>query len=246
MLTNVNMMVMDTKALAAQAAVDWVKSDMVVGLGSGSTATIFVDQLGQKIQQGQLTNIIGIPTSETTAQQAQQLGIPLGDLADYDYLDIAFDGADEVDPDLNLTKGWGGALVREKLVEIYAKRLVIMVDESKLVNRLGTRGPLPIEVSQFGWRKQKAWLSETLQCDVTRRMEGNTPYITDNQNFILCCTFAKGIADPKLICHLLSDRPGLVGHGLFLNMATDVIVGTQDGVRHLKPNLIVGQPTFKK
>ena len=234
MMTDINFSVntTNTKTLAALAALDLVESSMVLGLGSGSTAKIFVDLLGERIKAGHLDHIVGVPTSEATKRQAISLGIPLGQLADFQKLDIAIDGADEVDPNLNLTKGWGGALVREKLVEIYAERLVIVVDETKLVQRLGTRGPIPIEVAQFGWQAQAIWLQNTLRCNVKRRMDGDKPYVTDNQNFILSCTFPEGVVDPYGVSDRLANRPGFVGHGLFLDMATDILVGTTTGVQH--------------
>lgn len=219
------------KMEAALTAIAFIEDNMTIGLGSGSTAKIFVDLLGDKIRQGLLKNIIGVATSNATASQAAQLGIPIGQLANYPKLDIAVDGADEVDPQLNLIKGWGGALVREKLVEIQAKRLVIMVDERKLVDRLGTRGALPIEVTQFGWQVQQNWLSQTLNCAVTRREDNGTPYITDNQNYILHCHFKEGIEDAYKVRDMLAHRPGLVGHGLFLDLATDVIISSEKGTQ---------------
>ena len=225
------------KALAAQKAVEFISDGMVVGLGTGSTTKFAVDMLGEKVKSGQLRNIIGIPTSEATARQAEAWGIVLGDLIDYPHLDIAIDGADEVSPDLNLTKGWGGALVREKLVEMHAERLIIIVDASKLVQRLGTRGPLPVEVTPFAWQMQAKWLEKTLTCTVNRREDGGEVYITDNKNYILHCTFPDGIENPARVSQLLAGRTGVVGHGLFLNMASDVLVAAEDGIRHLSASL---------
>jgi len=225
---------MDLKRQVATVAVEWIESGMVVGLGSGSTAKIVIDLLGEKIRAGHLKNIVGIPTSNATAAQARALGIALAELGDYAKLDLAIDGADEVDGRLNLIKGWGGALVREKLVEIYAKRLVIVVDETKLVKQLGTRGPLPVEVAQFAWQAQANWLADTLNCSVTLRLDGTEPYLSDNQNFILHCAFEHGISDPYLIRDSLMDRPGVVGHGLFLDLAADVLIATASGVKHLR------------
>ncbi|RME40657.1 MAG: ribose-5-phosphate isomerase RpiA [Caldilineae bacterium] len=222
------------KRQAAEEAVKRVTDGMVVGLGTGSTTRFAVAAIGERLRQGELRRIVGIPTSEATAAQARELGIPLGTLAEYPRLDIAIDGADEVDPRLNLTKGWGGALVREKLVEMHADRFVVIVDESKLVSRLGTRGPLPVEVTPFGWEAQARWLAERLGCEVSRRMAGDTPYLTDNHNYILHCTFPGGIADPYAVESALAGRTGLVGHGLFLGMATDVLVAMKGGVRHLR------------
>lgn len=222
----------ELKKLAAARAVDLIADGMVVGLGTGSTSKIAIDLLGQKVQAGALKHIVGVPTSEFTAAQAEALGIPLGTLEDYPALDIALDGADEVTPEFNVTKGWGGALVREKIVETQAARLVIMVDDSKLTDRLGMRGPIPVEVTPFAWRMQAAWLAATLNCRVSRREENGRPYITDNQNYILNCVFDGGIADPHWVHRQLAGRTGLVGHGLFLDMATDVIVATATEVKH--------------
>lgn len=224
---------MNLKKQVAVKAVECIESGMVVGLGTGSTTKFVVELLGEKIRTGQLKNIVGIPTSNATTAQAKALNIRLGELADYTKLDVAIDGADEVDHNLNLIKGWGGALVREKLVELYAERLIIVVDESKLVEQLGTHGPLPVEVIQFAWQAQANWLVDILGCTVTRRMDGSKPYITDNQNFILHCNFQNGISDPYAVRGCLTDRPGLVGHGLFLDMATDVLVATTNGVKQL-------------
>jgi ribose 5-phosphate isomerase A len=146
-------------------------------------------------------------------------------------LDLAIDGADEVDPDLNLIKGLGGALLREKIVEMAARRFVIVVDESKLVERLGTRGPLPVEVTQFAWEVHARWLA-SLGCHAELRCEaGGAPYVTDNGNYIVHCTFPAGIPDPAALARTLIERPGIVEHGLFLGMATDVVVAGPNGIR---------------
>jgi ribose 5-phosphate isomerase A len=146
-------------------------------------------------------------------------------------LDLAIDGADEVDPRLNLIKGLGGALMREKIVESTARRFVVMVDESKLVERLGTRGPLPVEVTQFAWEVHVRWL-ESLGCRAELRREADgSPYVTDNGNYIVHCTFPDGIADPFALARTLIERPGILEHGLFLGMATDVVVSGVDSIR---------------
>jgi len=149
---------MNLKQMAAQKAIEYVQDGMVLGLGTGSTTAFFVDILGEKYRGGELANIMGVPTSERTAEQARQYGIPLTTLAQHPQLDLAVDGADEVDGDLNLIKGLGKALLREKIVEIHAERLIIIVDQSKVVSRLGTRGPLPIEVVQFEAEAHVRWL----------------------------------------------------------------------------------------
>jgi ribose 5-phosphate isomerase A len=224
----------DAKKQVAAAAIDLLESGMVVGLGSGSTASWFIYLLGEKIRQGHLKTIVGVATSRSTADQAAALGIPLRDLADFSSLDIAVDGADEVDPALNLLKGWGGALVREKLVALHARRLVIVVDDRKLVERLGTRGPLPIEVIPFAWQAQAHWLEQILGCQVTQRQVNGKPYLTDNQNVILDCAYENGISDPYQIEDILANRPGVVGHGLFLDMASDILVRTSKGIKTLQ------------
>jgi ribose 5-phosphate isomerase A len=157
----------------------------------------------------------------------------LATLAERPVLDLAIDGADEVDPHFNLIKGLGGALLREKIVESAARRFVVVVDESKLVERLGTRGPLPVEVTQFAWEAHVRWL-ESLGCRAELRREADgRPFITDNANYIVHCTFPAGISDPLALARRLGERPGILEHGLFLGMATEVVVAGENGVRVL-------------
>lgn len=223
----------ELKRLAARHAVDLVRSGMIVGLGHGSTTRHAVDILGERVQSGALQGIIGVPTSEYTMAQARSLGIPLATLVEQPVLDLAIDGADEVDPDLNLIKGLGGALLREKIVESAARHFVVIVDESKLVKRLGTRGPLPVEVTQFAWEAHRRWL-ESLGCHAELRREGGgEPFVTDNSNYIIHCTFPEGISDPAALGRTLMEHPGILEHGLFLGMATKVVVAGGDGVRFL-------------
>jgi ribose 5-phosphate isomerase A len=219
------------KRMAAARAVDLVQSGMVLGLGHGSTTRPAVDIIGERVNSGVLQDIVGVPTSEQTAVQARTLGIPLTTLVEHPVLDMAIDGADEVDPDLNLIKGLGGALLREKIVEIAARRFVVVVDESKLVERLGTRGPLPVEVTQFAWEAHAHWL-ESLGCHPELRREADgAPFVTDNGNYIIHCAFPDGIPDPPALARTLIERPGVLEHGLFLGMATEVVVAGRDGVR---------------
>jgi ribose 5-phosphate isomerase A len=219
------------KRLAAKHAVDMVQSGMILGLGHGSTTRHAVDILGERVQSGALRDIVGVATSEYTTDQARSLGIPLATLVDRPVLDLAIDGADEVDSDLNLVKGLGGALLREKIVESAARRFVVIVDESKLVKRLGTRGPLPVEVAQFVWEAHRRWL-ESLGCRAELRREADgEPFVTDNGNYIIHCTFPGGISDPVALGRTLIEHPGILEHGLFLGMATDVVVAGEDGVR---------------
>jgi ribose 5-phosphate isomerase A len=223
---------MNLKRQAARRALAYVRSGMVLGLGSGSTVGYFLDMLGESLQTGALQEIVGVPTSGATADRARALGIPLANLADYPRLDLAVDGADEVDPDLNLIKGLGRALLREKIVEVHADRFLVVVDESKLVPRLG-RGPLPVEIVPFGAEAQVRWLN-TLGCRAELWLEDDAPIVTDNGNCLARCWFPDGIAAPYALAHTLAERPGIVEHGLFLGMAHAVLVAGAEGVRLLE------------
>jgi ribose 5-phosphate isomerase A len=227
---------MNLKQQAASQALRYVRDGMVLGLGSGSTTAIFVDLLGEQLKEGKLMNIVGVPTSEDTARRAKGLGIPLARLADccdpsgLPALDLAVDGADEVDPELNLIKGLGRALLREKIVEMHARKFVVIVDESKMVPRLG-RGPLPVEIVTFEAGVHVRWLN-TLGCRAELWLEADgVPVMTDNGNYLVRCWFEGGIPDPPALARALADRPGIVDHGLFLDMADVVIIAGADGIR---------------
>ncbi len=225
---------MNLKQQAAQKALTFVQSGMTLGLGSGSTTAYFVDMLGESIQQGRLTHIKGVPTSTATAEQARAIGIPLIPLSKHPNLDLAVDGADEVDPHFNLIKGLGRALLREKIVEIHAQRFVIIIDESKLVTTLGQRGPLPLELVKFEYEVQIDWLN-TLGCRAELWLEDDgTPAITDNGNYLVRCWFGNAIPDAYVLADTLARRPGIVEHGLFLDMADTVIVAGSDQVSVLE------------
>jgi ribose 5-phosphate isomerase A len=226
------MTIEDLKKAAAERAVEQIKSGMALGLGSGSTVWYTLAKLGQLWQARLLTDIVAVPTSESTADYARQYGLPLTTLDEQPVLDLAIDGADEVDPELNLIKGLGGALLREKMVVLAARRFVVIVDEGKLVDKLGTRAPLPVEVVRFGWKTQLRWL-EALGCIPNLRGGEDYPFVTDNGNYIIDCTFPNGIDDPAMLATVLRARVGLVEHGLFLKMASQVIVGRADGVQIL-------------
>jgi len=190
--------------------------------------------LGERLARGELRNIRGVPTSEKTAAQARALGIPLTTLTEHPRLDLAVDGADEVDPALDLIKGLGRAALREKIVEIHAERFIVIVDESKLVPRLGTRGPLPVEIVTFEAGAHIRWLN-TLGCRAEQWFEADgSPVVTDNGNYLVRCWFEGGIPNPQELARTLEARPGIVGHGLFLGMADEVIVAGEGGVRVLK------------
>lgn len=220
---------MNLKEQAAREALKFVHSGMVIGLGTGSTTKCFTEALGAALKEGTLKDIVAVPTSESTVQLAKSLGIPLGTLDDQEVLDVAVDGADEVDPKLNLIKGLGKALLREKIVEIHAKQFVVVVDESKLVERLGTKCPLPVEIVPFGASAHVRWLNTLPGCEAVLWMEDNKPAVTDNGNYLAKCTFKGGIQDVYVLASELAQWPGIVEHGLFLDMAQTVIVGTEKG-----------------
>ncbi|KAM7512396.1 hypothetical protein LguiB_011271 [Lonicera macranthoides] len=224
----------DLKKLAADKAVDYVKSGMVLGLGTGSTAAFVVSKIGELLKSGELKDIVGVPTSKRTYEQALSLGIPLSILDDHPHLDLAIDGADEVDPDLNLVKGRGGALLREKMVEAASDKFVVVVDDSKLVDGLGGSGlAMPVEVVQFCWKYNLVRLQELFKeegCEARLRLDGGKPYVTDNMNYIVDLYFKTPIKDSLAAGKEISAFEGVVEHGLFLDMATSVIIAGSDGV----------------
>lgn len=230
---------MNLKHQAAARALGYVSSGMTLGLGTGSTTAHFVDMLGERLQTGELQDIRGVPTSERAAAQARALSIPLITLAelggqrDMPLLDLAVDGADQVDPDLNLIKGLGRALLREKIVAVHADRFLVIVDESKIAPRLGNSCPLPIEIVPFEAEAHVRWLG-TLGCRAELWLKkDNTPVVTDNGDYMARCWFPNGITDPGALARTLAGRPGIVEHGLFLGMADSVIVAGSEGVRIL-------------
>lgn len=221
------------KQQAADQVLSFIQSGMIVGLGAGSTALLALRGLAAKLARGELNNIQGIPCSTVVEAEAQRLNIPLTTLEEHPVIDLTFDGADEVDPALNLIKGGGGALLREKIVAQASRREIIIVDESKLSPALGTRWALPVEVVPFGRGSQAVFL-ESLGAAVDMRLgEDGLPFVTDQGNYILDCAFGP-IADPVGLAARLDARAGIVGHGLFLGLATDVIVAGASGIRHLR------------
>lgn len=224
----------ELKRAAAEEAALRVESGMRLGLGTGSTVAHFLDVLAERIRGGALTGLVGVPTSLRTAERARELGIPLAELHEAAPLDLTVDGADEVDPHLDLIKGLGGALLREKMVAQASRRLLVMVDDSKKVARLGTRAPLPVEVVPFGWRAQIPFL-RSLGAEPTLRLAADgTPFVSDNGNFMLDGRFADGIYDPDAIDEELRRRAGVVESGLFLGMATTVVVAGAGGIEVLE------------
>lgn len=218
----------DLKRIAAEAAVDEVKSGMVVGLGTGSTATFAIVRLARLLRTGELSDIVGIPSSVPTYDLASSLGIPLATFAEYEAIDINIDGADEVDGKLNLIKGGGGALLQEKILAQASRRNIIVVDEGKMSEKLGLNFALPVEVVPFALHTEKRFL-ESLGATVNLRENViSKPFRTDHRNLILDARFPV-IEDPHALAQALDRRAGVVEHGLFLDLASEVIVGGWDG-----------------
>ena len=221
----------ELKKAAALRAIEYVDNGMVVGLGTGSTAYFVVEGLGARVAQG--LKIIGIPTSERTATQSRSLNIPLATFAEHQRIDLTIDGADEVERrTLNLIKGLGGALLREKIVAAASDKLVIVVDQEKLVDQLGDHTPVPVEVTQFGWQATAAALKRLGAEPVLRHAAEDHPFITDGGNYTLDCRFGK-IADPKGLETQIIQTVGVVDCGLFIDRASAVIVAANTGVEVL-------------
>jgi ribose 5-phosphate isomerase A len=221
------------KKAAAEAAAKLVEDGMVVGLGTGSTAAFFVRALARRISKERL-RIAGIPTSRETAAEARKLKIPLATFAGHAQIDLTVDGADEVELDtLYLIKGHGGALLREKIVAAASKRMVVVADELKIVERLGSRVSVPVEIVQFGWQATERKLSELGGNPALRLGAGKKPFVTDGGNYIFDCAFGP-MEQPKEVAHHLDHVVGAVEHGLFLGFTREVIVGGRDGVKVLK------------
>lgn len=215
------------KRAAAARAVAEVEDDMVLGLGSGSTAAFAVEALGVRIAKG--LRVAAIPSSETTADLARQFGVPLTSFAKHRRIDITIDGADQVERGtLNLIKGLGGALLREKIVASASDRMIVVVDETKLVDRLGQSTPLPVETVSFGWQITLDRLS-AFGCEPRLRMAGDKPFTTDGGNYIIDCIIAE-IPDPAVLEARLSAIIGVVDTGLFIGLASKIVVGRATGV----------------
>jgi ribose 5-phosphate isomerase A len=216
------------KRAAAEAAVALVEDGMIVGLGSGSTALLALEALAKRVRDG--LRVTGIPTSERIAARARELDIALTTLNDHPHIDLDIDGADEVERgSLNLIKGKGGALLREKIVAAASHRFIVIADQSKLVDRLGEKTAIPVEVARFGW-KATAGKVEALGCRTAlRRNADGSEFLSDGGNFILDCSFGP-IADAQALARELDSIVGLMEHGLFLGMASMAIIGEADGV----------------
>ena len=214
------------KKMAAEKAVEEIQPGAIVGLGTGSTVYYVLLALGEKVRDG--LNITGIATSKQTESISAKQGIPLSTLAERPVIDLTIDGADEIDPSLNLIKGGGGALVREKIIAHASKRLVIVADDSKLVPVLGTTFALPVEVLQFGWEATQTAINNICGKS-TMRYSGEKPFLSDNGNYILDCRFDM-IRQPAQIELQLNNLPGVVENGLFVSRADKAIIGTTSGV----------------
>jgi ribose 5-phosphate isomerase A len=222
------------KRAAAERAVTFITSGMVVGLGTGSTVRPLLELLAVRLRSDELEQVLGVPTSEDTAARCRAAGIPITTLDEHPRLDLAIDGADEVGPGLDLIKGLGGALLREKLVARAARRFVVIADESKRVRKLGTRSPVPVEVIPFGWTTHLDFFERLGAEPVLRRAADGEPYRTDGGHYIVDCRFPRGIADPPAVARALAKRPGIVEDGLFLRMAHTAVIAGARGVRILE------------
>jgi ribose 5-phosphate isomerase A len=214
-------------------AAELVESGMRLGLGTGSTVAHLLTALAKRLQSGGLIDVVGVPTSFRTAREARELGIALTSLTETPVLDLTIDGADEVDPELNLIKGHGGALLREKMVAQASRRLAVMVDTTKTVPTLGTRCPVPLEVIQFGWEVHGPFVESFGAHPTLRVAPDGEPMVTDNGNYIIDCRFPGGIADADDFERAIGARAGIVESGLFLGMATEVLVSGLAGVETL-------------
>jgi ribose 5-phosphate isomerase A len=218
------------KKIAAEKATEEVQNGMVVGLGTGSTVYYALLKLGKMVRDG--LNIIGIPTSDGTEKIAVEQNIPLSTLAAHPTIELTIDGADEVDAHLNLIKGGGAALVREKIIANASKRILIVVDESKVSRVLGTTFALPVEIVQFGWEATQREVNKICgKSDLRGGVE--SPLITDNGNYILDCHF-DGIPEPEKVELQLNNIPGVVENGIFVNRADKVIIGTSTGIQYME------------
>lgn len=217
---------------AAEAAVAHIENGMIVGLGSGSTAAFAVDAIGRRVKEG--LRIIGIPTSEKTADQATALNIPLSTLGEHRTVDLTIDGADEVElGSLALIKGGGGNQLREKIVAAASSRFVVIVDSTKVVEQLGLKHPVPIEVVRFGWEVTSKRVSDLGIEPTLRRHSDGSVFLTDENNYILDCACGP-IADARKLASAIDGIVGVVEHGLFIGMAEQAVVAGADGVTILR------------
>jgi ribose 5-phosphate isomerase A len=219
----------DYKQLAAQAAVEYVQDGMLIGLGHGSTVQFALESLAARIKSGKLSKISAIPCSKATEQEALRLGIPISDFEFNHSIDLTIDGADEIDPEFNLIKGGGGALLREKLVAQESRREIIIADSSKLSAILGSTFKLPIEIAPFGWERQIAYIDRIGGEAIPRKQDNDEFVLSDQGNYLLDCDFGP-ISNPSELSTKLESRAGILEHGLFIGLASDVIIAGPEGV----------------
>jgi len=225
----------ELKKQAAERAVELIESGMVIGLGHGSTAILAVRRIAALLEEGKLSEVLGVPCSSQVEEAARNLRIPLTTLDEHPRIDLTIDGADEINGNLDLIKGGGGALLREKIVAQASRREVIVADESKLSPALGTQRALPVEVIPFGWQSQALYLESLGATVIMRKNDNEERFMTDQGNLILDCSFGP-IANPESLAEALNARAGIVEHGLFLGLATDLIVAHTEGVCHRTRN----------
>jgi ribose 5-phosphate isomerase A len=225
----------ELKKQAAERAVELIESGMVIGLGHGSTAILAIQRIAELLKEGKLSEVLGVPCSSQVEEAARNLGIPLTTFDEHPGIDLTIDGADEVDGNLDLIKGGGGALLREKIVAQASRREIIVVDESKLSPALGTRRAVPVEVIPFGWQSQALYLESLGATVILRKDDNEERFMTDQGNLILDCSFGP-MSNPESLAEALNARTGIVEHGLFLGLATDLIVAYAEGVYHRTRN----------
>jgi ribose 5-phosphate isomerase A len=223
----------ELKRQAARHAVEFIQSGMIVGLGTGRTAKYAMERIAKRMKNGQLKNILGIPSSIHTQRFARSLHIPLTTFEEHPEIDVTIDGADEVDPNLNLIKGGGGALLREKVLAQASRRNIIIIDDSKISPQLGSKWAVPIEIISFALPTIVDFLRLLGAAVSLRKNEDGSVYYTDQNNLIIDARFDP-IADPEALGAALKQRAGIVEHGLFLGLATDVIAAGENGVRHFR------------
>jgi len=220
----------ELKAVVGRRAAELVRSGDRVGLGTGSTARHVVLGLADRLRRGDLTDVVGVPTSRATEELARENSVPVASLDEQPRLDLTIDGADEIAPNIDLVKGLGGALLREKIVAAASERMIVVADESKLVDLLGTIAPVPVAVTPFAWRSHARSLRQ-LGCEPALRTDASgAPYVTDDGLYLLDCRFAEGVADPRLVERTVCRHPGIVESGLFLGMADTALVSDPAGV----------------
>lgn len=221
------------KKEAGISSVDLIRPGMVLGLGTGTTTKYALEEIAARLKDGRLKDIVGIPSSRETERRAQELGIPVTSFDERQEIDLTIDGADEVDPDLNLIKGGGGALLREKVLAQSSRRNVMIVDESKLSPMLGTLCPVPVEVIPFAWKPVANFLMSLGAEPVLRMKENGAPYTTDQNNYIIDSKFGP-IRNLNELAFKLGQKAGIAGYGLFIGTASEVIVATSHGIRYQK------------